>query len=279
MRKDTMASIDNKICEMVDDNYYEWYKFFHNAGVTNRVEIAEYYVQEIGKKFNQKSKIQDVFEKIYNNEELELNAADQYFRKSEEFKIAQRKNTYENEIISKETYIQRNIFNNRSCYKNELGDIFGYEVTFLRKKRYAPVDLISSNFDGENLTLNLIELKSCKAKTIKSPARDLLLRTFFEVATYKAYFKKALTHDDELAKAIEEQLKELQGYDKITIEKIKNAKINLTILAPDYIINEKDAELMKGFLKPEIHLLTISPTKEFSEKSTVKQIGKLFNIE
>ena len=220
-------------------------------------------------------KLQEVFEKIYNGEGLELDS-DKNFRKANEFLLSIRGKDCNNETISKETYIQRNLYNNSNYYEKELGHIFGYEVTFVRKIRLAPVDLIGYHFDGEKLIFNLIELKACKAKTVKRPARDLLLRALFEVATYKAYFEKVLAYNDELAVAIQKQLKEKLPH--IIIDDIKKASINLIILAPDYIINEKDNELMKGFLKPEIRLLTIAPAREFNETTLVGTAGKLFNI-
>lgn len=277
MRKDTKASIDAQISKMTNNNYYKWYQLFHNAGEANRTEIAKYYVDEIAKKFGQSNKLQDVFEKIYRGDGLKLNS-DENFRKAKEFKIAIRGKDCNKEIISKETYIQRNIYNNSSCYEHELGHIFGYEVTFVRKTRLAPVDLISCNFNDGKLTFNLIELKACKAETIKTPAKDLLLRAIFEVATYKAYFEKVLTYNDELAIVLKEHVNNALPNIEISIEDIKNAAIHLIVLAPDYVINEKDNELMKGFLKPEIRLLTISAARKFDETATVGSEEKLFNI-
>lgn len=277
MRKDTKASIDEKISKMTDDNYYVWYQLFHNAGATNRSEIAKYYVDEIAKKFGKPDKLQDVFEKIYRGEGLKLNA-DTDFRKKDEFKIELRGKNCNEETVSKETYIQRNLFVKSSHYEKELGHIFGYEVTFVRANRLAPVDLVSFDFNNGKLTLHLIELKACKVETINTPAKDLLLRAMFEVATYKAYFEKVLTYNDELACALKKSIKKVVPDVEISIEDIKNATIHLIVLAPDYIINEKDEEFMKAFLKPEIRLLTISAAREFDKTTTVGREEKLFNI-
>lgn len=277
MRKDTKASIDAKISKMTNNNYYKWYRLFHNAGETNRAEIVEYYLKEIAKNFAKPNFLQEVFEKIYRGDGLTLNA-DTDFRKAEEFKISIRGKNCNKETISKETYIQRNIYNNSTYYKNELGHIFGYEVTFVRATRLAPVDLISCDFNDGKLTLHLIELKACKAETIKTPAKDLLLRAMFEVATYKAYFEKVLAFNDELASALKRHINKALPNIEIGMEDIKNAAIHLIVLAPDYVINEKDNELMKGFLKPEIRLLTISAAREFDKTATVGSTEKLFNI-
>lgn len=277
MRKDTKASIDAKISAMTDDNHYGWYQLFQNAGKTNREEVTKYYIEEIGKKYKQPNKLQEVFEKIYSGVGLDLSVTQ--FRKAKEFLLSIRGKDCNHETISKETYIQRNLYNNSKLYEDKLGRIFGYEVTFVRETRLAPVDLISYNFDDGKLKFSLIELKACNAATIKTPASDLLLRALFEVVTYKAYFEKVMAHNDELATAIHTQLKKAYPDIVFTVEDIKNAEINLIVLAPDYIIAEKDNPLMQSFLKSEIRLLTISEARQFDKKTaTVGSNEKLFNI-
>ena len=103
MRKDTKASIDKEIKHMTENNHYAWYQWFHNAGKTNRAEIAKYYIDETAKQFGRPNKLQEVFEKIYRGEGLKLNeAAD--FRKAKEFNISIRGKDCSKATISKETY-------------------------------------------------------------------------------------------------------------------------------------------------------------------------------
>ena len=275
MRKDTNASVNKKIDQMTDNNHYQWYQFFHNAGKTNRAEIALYYIDSIAKKFGQVDKLKSVFEEIYEGQSLILEEND--YRESDEFKLSLRGKHCDNETIVKETYIQRNLFKNSNLYVDKLGHIFGYEVTFVRKKRCMPVDLISYKLDGERLCINLIELKACRAETIKSPAADLLLRALFEVVTYKAYFQKVLAKNDKLAQVIQDVLK-ADNVNK-SIQEIKDADIKLIIIAPDYIINEKENLYMREFLKSQIQLFTITPAGKFDDATTVGKEERLFLIE
>lgn len=280
MREDTQNSIDKKIALMTENNHYQWYQYFQSAGKSNRTEIAEYYIA-------QKPNLKAVFDEICDGGTLRLDECD--YRKAKEFLLSVRGTDCNEAVISKETYIQRNLFNNSDIYADKLGHIFGYEVTFIRKNRCAPVDLISCKIEDGKLSFNLIELKACKAATIKSPAGDLLLRAIFEGVTYRAYFKNILAKNQELAKAIYKTLKgdgrtpigirEILADEKNALRAIQEADIKVIVLAPDYIINEIENEYMNGFVNDDIHLFTLKAKCEFNEKPKVGSKGELFIIE
>lgn len=280
MTKKTQNAIDKKLEQMTDNNHYQWYQKFHNAGKTNRTEVAQYYIAK-------KPNLKEVFDEICDGKTLHIDDSD--YRKAKEFLLSLRGTDCNDKVILKETYIQRNLFNNSDIYADKLGHIFGYEVTFIRKNRCAPVDLISCKLEDGKLSFNLIELKACEAATINSPAEDLLLRAIFEGVTYKAYFKNILAKNQELAKAI---YKTLEGDERTTadirailtdnenaLRAIQEADIKVIVLAPEYIINEIVNEYMNGFVNDDIHLFTLKAKSEVNDKTTVGSKGELFIID
>lgn len=280
MTKKTQNAIDKKLEQMTDNNHYQWYQKFHNAGKTNRTEVAQYYIV-------QKPNLKEVFEEICDGRTLHIDDSD--YRKAKEFLLSLRGTDCNDKIIFKETYIQRNLFNNSDIYADKLGHIFGYEVTFIRKNRCAPVDLISCKLEDGKLCFNLIELKACEAATINSPAGDLLLRAIFEGVTYRAYFKNILAKNQELAKAIYKTLKgdgrtpigirEILADEEKALSAIQEADIKVIVLAPDYIINEIENKYMNGFVNDDIHLFTLKAKSEVDDKTTVGSRGEFFIID
>ncbi len=281
----TKYAIDIKIDEMIKKDIYKWYRYFHDVPTGCREYLAKYYVEQVAEKtFKSEMETTDLlqaFLKIRCGEGLVVQEC--LFRDQSEFliddddrtkKYGKNYKSYQCEVISKETYIQRNLFRNGKHYVDELGMPLGYEVELIRKKREVPVDLINYRERQGKLTFNLIELKAFrKDGVIVTPARDMLLRAMFEIATYGAYFKAVMEHNDELAFALSKKLG-----DKFNIRQIKEAEVELTVLAPDYIIDERESEAVKPFTGKGINLLTIAPSANFSNACKVSSSEKLFTI-
>ena len=133
----------------------------------------------------------------------------------------------------------------------EFGYVIGYELPFFKKRGSGAIDLIS--YDADNNILNLIELKNC-AMGDKKDSNESILRAILEIETYTKFVKEIIKKEngcDRLYKDIIKELKKLYDLD-ISLEKIKQAKIQKNILIPESIYDKSKKNTKESVYFSEI---------------------------
>lgn len=270
MQESTKKSVLKKCEELIkcieNNNIFNLYKLleFNTSSKSSQKEIIKIIFDKVGK-----NKLLNIYNQIEVENPFKF-LRDCTYRGERGYPFGVRGNCKHRTWT--ETTIQRDIYFNSEQYKDVLSDIIGYEVTtayIKNKKRVYPIDLIS--FSSDNCEINLIELKDIDGK-------ELLLRAMFEIKTYTSFFKKALEEDPFLARGIAREIK-ARTNKTISEEQVKNSKINKIILAPESIINEKNADYLKDFIKNENFLFyTIAKNKNFPPMYENGKKGKFFDI-
>jgi len=268
----TIKSINKKMDEAKKNKYFV-YKSFQNASVTKSEDTINYTLEKndwiyatfndlLGFKFdpfNEPSNDRVRNEKDYPN----------HNKTSEK---------YGNRLIDGETMIQRNIYLNNMLY-HQLETIIDYEINIPKERKKASIDLLAYKKDNGKITFIIEELKVCKFVSgedlKKEDAKDLLLRAMMEALLYGCYFKKALEDKGEnLVKYLMKKIKD------VSIDQIKNAKIEYYIIAPESIINQKNQEWFKKFDTNKFSFFTLSQVSQATEiVGKVEDKIKYFNIE
>lgn len=163
--------------------------------------------------------------------------------------------------IKPEHAIQRNIFYNKEKYKEELGEIIGYEVEIPGDRNTAKVDLLSI----KDNVLHLIELKQCRINEEKNECKESIARALLEIITYSSFV-------DQEAK---ENLKIALG-STFDINQIKLVLLVPKSMADDYISLASSLNI-ENHLK-DVEVMTIEAKEDLSNVKTGNTSKKYFKI-
>ena len=272
MNKKTRESIDkkieiinNKIAMNDDKELLDIYNLFHSENsLADRSVLAKYYIENIPELFNSLNKIVNIdIDSIYNS--------GYRHRTKNMYKFSLRKQDYSDSVINKETMLQRHIYINEKYYEDILGKVIGYEVTIPCENRKSPIDLISVKYICGELTINLIELKTCTLNSV-SHSKELVLRAIFEVSNYYAWFNWALKSQKD---GLCDYLMELLNIENET--KIHQAKINKVIICSKEMLEELNSYKNQ----PILNEYTFLSIKQIDRTKAIKvgEEGKFFSIE